>query len=115
MTLPVAGVAGLAEVVESLAPNAVVIAGSHLADDDVARWAYGVRAAAGALPVALFRRVPRDRQVHTMGARRLCDEPFAAHRQLLALVDEPAGSGYAEAAVRPMPGFEEIERREVGS
>jgi len=115
MTLPVAGVSGLAEVVESLAPNAVVIAGSHLADDDVARWAYGVRAAAGALPVALFRRVPRDRQVHTMGARRLCDEPFAAHRQLLALVDEPAGSGYAEAAVRPMPGFEEIERREVGS
>ena len=47
--------------------------------------------------------------------RMLCDEPFAAHRQLLALVDEPAGSGYAEADVLPMPGLEEIERREVGS
>lgn len=115
MTLPVAGVPGLAEVVESLAPDAIVIAGSHLADDDVARWAYGVRAAAGALPVTLFRRVEHDRRVHTMGARILCDEPFAAHRQLLALVDEPAGSGHGEADVVPMPGLEAIERREVGS
>jgi len=114
MTLPVAGVSGLGEVVESLSPDAVVIAGSHLADDDVARWAYSVRSASGALAVALFRRVQHDRQIRTTGARVLPDEPFAAHRQLLALVDERGGSEYEHATVLAMPALEEIERREVG-
>jgi len=114
MTLPVAGVSGLGELVESLSPDAVVIAGSHLADDDVARWAYSVRSAAGALAVALFRRVQHDRQIRTTGARVLPDEPFAAHRQLLALVDERGGSEYEHATVLAMPALEEIERREVG-
>lgn len=114
MTLPVAGVSGLGEVVESLSPDAVVIAGSHLADDDVARWAYSVRSAAGALAVALFRRVQHDRQIRTTGARVLPDEPFAAHRQLLALVGERGGSEYEHATVLAMPALEEIERREVG-
>jgi len=114
MTLPVAGVSGLGELVESLSPDAVVIAGSHLADDDVARWAYSVRSAAGALAVALFRRVQHDRQIRTTGARVLPDEPFAAHRQLLALVGERGGSEYEHATVLAMPALEEIERREVG-
>ena len=114
LTLPVAGVSGLGEVVESLSPDAVVIAGSQLSNDDVARWAYGVRSVAGALPVALFRRVQHDKQVRATGARMLPDEPFAAHRQLLALVDERAGSRYEAATVLPMPALDEIERREVG-
>ncbi len=44
VTLPVRGVCGLPDVVGSLALDAVVLAGSYVGDDDVARWAYRVRA-----------------------------------------------------------------------
>lgn len=115
LTLPVAGVAGLGEVVEALSPDAVVIAGSHLTNDDVARWAYRVRASAGALPLALFRRRQHDKQVRTTGARVLPDEPFAAHRQLLALVDDRGVGRYDDATVLSMPGLDELDRREVRS
>jgi DNA-binding transcriptional MerR regulator len=87
VALPVTGVSGLGEVVGSLRPDAVVIAGSHVADDEVAHWAYGVRASAGPLPVALFRRGHDAAGVRTTGARVLHDTPFGAHRQLLAIVD----------------------------
>ncbi len=88
LALPVGGVSGLSEVVESLAPNAVVIAGAHVPDDEVALWAYRVRAAAGPLPMALFRRSHHGAKVRTTGTGVLSDTPFAAHRQLLALVDD---------------------------
>lgn len=88
MALPVGGIAGLSDVVESLCPDAVVIAGGHVPDDDVALWAYRVRAAAGPLPMALFRRSHHGAKVRTTGTRVLEEAPFAAHRQLLALVDD---------------------------
>jgi len=88
VALPVANVSGLAEVVESLSPAAVVIAGGHRPDDDVALWAYRVRATAGPLPVALFRRPHRSAKVRTTATRILLDGPFAAHRQLLDLIDD---------------------------
>ena len=88
MALPVAGISGLSDVVESLSPDAVVIAGSHVSDDDVALWAYRVRATAGPLPMALFRRANNTAKVRTTGARVLPDPPFGAHRQLLAFVDD---------------------------
>jgi DNA-binding transcriptional MerR regulator len=88
MALPVGGISGLSDVVESLSPDAVVIAGSHVSDDDVALWAYRVRASAGPLPVALFRRASTTAKVRTTGARVLPDPPFGAHRQLLAFVDD---------------------------
>src|SRR4051794_174826 len=50
LTLPVTGVSGLGEVLSAFRPQAVVIAGEDLRDDDVARWAYRVRSTAGALP-----------------------------------------------------------------
>jgi MerR family transcriptional regulator, light-induced transcriptional regulator len=87
VALPIAGLSRISEVVASLSPVAVVIAGSHLPDDDVALWAYRVRAAAGPLPVALFRRAHHGAAVRTTGTRVLLDGPFLAHRQLLALVD----------------------------
>ncbi len=111
MALPVRGLAGLGEVVESLSPDGIVIAGSHLPDDDVARWAYRVRSSAGALPVALFRRGQNDGQVRTTGARVLPDAPFGAHRQLLALIDEHVGQ--RDAVVLPIRDADEDERREV--
>lgn len=86
MTLPVGAVSGLSNVIASLSPNAVVIAGRHRSDDDVALWAYRVRAAAGPLPTALFRRPAV--KVRTTGTRMLADAPFGAHRQLLAALTD---------------------------
>lgn len=101
MSLPVAGVCGLSDVVASFSPDAVVIAGSHFADDDVALWAYRVRASAGALPLALFRGSQRAIPMRTTGTRVLSDTPFAAHREVLALVDEHQASRRRELA--PLP------------
>jgi MerR family transcriptional regulator, light-induced transcriptional regulator len=110
--LPVAGVSGLSDVVDSLSPNAVVIAGGHQPDDDVALWAYRVRAAAGPLPVALFRRAHHSAKVRTTGTRVLPDGPFAAHRQLLALID--AGERLRLHDVAPLPAFgDKVDRHEA--
>ena len=94
LPLPVSGVSGLAEVITAFSPQAVVIAGASVADDDVARWAYGVRTVSGALPVALFRRVSRGR---TTGATLLDDGPLEAHRQVLGIVDSQYVSPFAPA------------------
>lgn len=88
LALPVGAVSGLSNMVASLTPNVVVIAGGHLHNDDVSRWAYRVRATVGRLPVALFRRSPHRAKVHTTAMRRLPDSPFDAHRELLALIDD---------------------------
>ncbi|MFP5361726.1 MAG: MerR family DNA-binding transcriptional regulator [Thermoleophilia bacterium] len=105
MALPVGGVSGLSDVVESLAPDAVVIAGGHLPDDDVALWAYRVRAAAGPLPMALFRRSQHGAKVRTTGTRILPDTPFAAQRALLALIDDrPAPHVHDVAALSVLDG-----------
>lgn len=102
MALPVGCVAGLGDVVGSLSPDAVVIAGSHVCDDDVARWAYRVRAASGELPTALFRRTHHAATVRgAAGARVLPDTPFGAQRQLLALVDDRREERVGDAA-RPL-------------
>ena len=67
----------------SSSPAAIV------SDDDVARWAYRVRAASGQLPTALFRRTHHGAKVRSAaGARVLPDTPFGAQRQLLALIDD---------------------------
>jgi MerR family transcriptional regulator, light-induced transcriptional regulator len=88
LTLPVGGISGLSDVVDALCPDTVVIAGSHVADDEVAQWAYRVRATAGPLPMALFRRGNQATRVRTTGARVLPDTPFGAHRHLLVFVDD---------------------------
>jgi len=103
LALPVGSVAGLGDVVASLSPDAVVIAGNHVSDDDVARWAYRVRAASGHLPIALFRRTHDDPKVRGgAGSRVLPGTPFGAQRQLLALVDDRRGEQIAEIAARPL-------------
>jgi hypothetical protein len=102
MALPVAGVSGLADVVTSLSPDAVVIAGSHRSDDAIALWAYRVRATAGPLPTALFRSSHRASPVATTGARMLPPAPFSAHRQVLALIDDSHGASVGEAAPLPV-------------
>jgi MerR family transcriptional regulator, light-induced transcriptional regulator len=102
VTLPVTGLAGLGDVLAAYAPRVVVIAGGEENDDDVARWAYRVRAAAGALPVLLFHRNGRgDRSTRTTGARHLAAAPTLAASQLLDFVEggsRDAGGAADEAA-----------------
>jgi MerR family transcriptional regulator, light-induced transcriptional regulator len=87
LTLPISGISGLGDLLTAFRPDAVVVAGSHDADDDVARWAYRVRAVAGALPITLFHRSTRSERVRTTGARLLADSPGEAHRELLAVIE----------------------------
>src|SRR6202042_291694 len=56
LTLSARGVAGIGDAVAVHRPDVVVIAGSFLSDDAIARWAYAIRLAAGAIPMAVFRR-----------------------------------------------------------
>jgi len=103
MALPVASVSGLGDVVAALSPDALVIAGSHASDDDVAQWAYRVRAASGQLPLALFRRSRQGAKIRSAaGARVLPDAPFGAQRQLLALLDDGSAGSFAAAGPRTL-------------
>ena len=86
VALPVRSVAGLSDIVESLSPAAMVIVGGHRLHDDIGLWAYHVRAAAGAVPSAWFRRADRGEPLRTTGTRILPEQPFLAHRQLLRLI-----------------------------
>ncbi len=56
LSLSARGVAGIGDAVAIHRPDLVVLAGCHLDDDTVARWAYAVRLAAGAMPMAVYRR-----------------------------------------------------------
>lgn len=88
MVLPVRNVEGLGPLAVKLSPDALVVAGSHSSDDDVARWAYRVRSSRGQLPTGLYRRALQSSVARSAtGARRLPDAPFAAQRQLMALID----------------------------
>jgi len=111
MALPIGGISGLSDVIESLSPDAVVIAGGHVPDDDVALWAYRVRATAGPLPMALFRRTHHGAKVRTTATRILPDQPFGAHRQLLAMIDRRVTHVDDVAALTVLDG--DIERREA--
>jgi DNA-binding transcriptional MerR regulator len=85
-SIPVANHAGVAELLTALRPGAVVIAGGHAGDEAIARFAYAVRSAGGALPLALFQRgdveVSRTSSVHVLPA-----SPSEATAQALALLD----------------------------
>lgn len=88
LCLSVRGVAGLNDALAIVEPNAVVLAGGHARDDEVARWAYAVRSASGALPVCLFRReVLRPLRSRTTGATHLSSSPSEAQSQILELVE----------------------------
>lgn len=88
LCLSVKGVAGIGGPLAVVEPDAIVLAGGHARDDEVARWAYAVRSAVGALPVTLFRReVLRPLRGRTTGARLLSPSPSAALRELMEIVE----------------------------
>ncbi|ADB54249.1 MerR family DNA-binding transcriptional regulator [Conexibacter woesei] len=83
--LSVRGVSNMSEALATHRPDAVVIAGGALADDAVARWAYAVRLATGALPVAVYRRGSQRQRVRTTGAAILPSTPGEAARHLMEM------------------------------
>ena len=113
LVLPVSGVSGLGDVLAAFAPQVVVIAGNSANDEDVARWAYRVRAASGALPMALFRRGQRP-ETSRAAARQLPDGPGEAHRQVLELLDQRP-LNIVEPTEAPMPLAQEDRRRRMGA
>ncbi|HEX4344508.1 MAG TPA: MerR family DNA-binding transcriptional regulator [Solirubrobacteraceae bacterium] len=112
LALPVASVSGLGDVVGSLSPDALVIAGAHASDDEVAHWAYRVRAASGQLPMGLFRRTRHGAKIRSAaGARTLPDTPFGAQRQLLAVLDDRRDERFADTVgARPLHAASQIAR-----
>jgi MerR family transcriptional regulator, light-induced transcriptional regulator len=105
LVLPISGVAGLSDVLGAFAPQAVVIAGATASDDDVARWAYRVRSASGALPMALYRRGGRTDAARTT-ARMLPETPGEAHRLVIDILDgRPRGIA--------APADEQLDRSDI--
>jgi DNA-binding transcriptional MerR regulator len=86
LTLSVRGIAGIGQLAAARRPDAVVVAGGHLADDDVARWAYAVKLAAGTSQVFVYRRGHRQAR-GPVGANALPMDPIAAQRRLLELIE----------------------------
>jgi MerR family transcriptional regulator, light-induced transcriptional regulator len=109
LPLPVLGVAGLTDVVSAFGPNAVVIAGRHAADDEVARWAYTVRSSAGPLPTALFLRGREARRAVASGTRSLSESPGDAQRQILAIAETHHATATADR-VTAFPARDGIRR-----
>jgi MerR family transcriptional regulator, light-induced transcriptional regulator len=94
LTLSARGVAGIGDAVAVHRPDVVVIAGSFLSDDAIARWAYAIRLAAGAIPMAVFRRGDLRRPSSTTGARTLPSGPHAAQQQIIDVIEgAPAATG----------------------
>jgi DNA-binding transcriptional MerR regulator len=98
LTLSARGVAGVGDAVAVHRPNVIVLAGSYLDDDAVARWAYGVRLAAGPMPVAVYRRGDPRVRVRSTGTSMLPAGASEAQRRVLELIHaEPAAQAAAAA------------------
>ena len=105
LSLSARGVAGIGDAVAVHRPNVVVLAGGYLDDDTVARWAYAIRLAAGALPVAVYRRVGQRVRMRTTGTSVLPTGASDAQRQLLELIEADQLEGAAAAV--PSAGADE--------
>jgi hypothetical protein len=92
LSLSARGVAGIGDAVAVHRPNLVVLAGGYLADDTVARWAYAVRLAAGAMPVAVYRRGDQRVRMRTTGTSVLPSGAGEAQRRLLELIEAEQGN-----------------------
>ena len=87
LSLSARGAAGIGDAVAIHRPNLVIVAGGYLSDDAVARWAYAIRLAAGALPVAVYRRGGQRVRIRTTGTSVLPAGPIDAQLRVLELVE----------------------------
>jgi len=88
-SVPVGNHAGVADLLKVLSPGVVVIAGRHASDEEVARFAYTVRAAAGSLPLALYGRGGEEVS-RTSAVAQLPASPAEATARVLGLLDGAA-------------------------
>ncbi len=86
LSLSARGITGIGDAIAVHRPNLVVVAGGHLDDDMVARWAYAIRLAAGSLPVALYRRGTQRTRMRSTGNMALPNGAADAHRELVAML-----------------------------
>jgi DNA-binding transcriptional MerR regulator len=104
LSLSARGVSGIGDAIAVHQPNLVVLAGGYLSDDTVARWAYAVRLAAGAMPVAVYRRGDQRVRMRTTGTSVLPAGASEAQRRLLELVESDQGLATAsESSTRVQP------------
>ena len=114
LSLPVTGVAGLGDVARGAPADVVIIAGAHVPDDDVARWAYQARSAAGPLPVMLFRRPAPSGSVRADGTRPARRRRSRRTASRSASLDEtPARDGRRGSARRAQGDRRTAEGRRV--
>jgi len=87
MNLSARGITGVGDAVAVQRPNLLVLAGAHLDDGAVARWAYAIRSSAGSLPIALYRRgAGSGSRVRATGASALPAGALQAQRELLLML-----------------------------
>jgi DNA-binding transcriptional MerR regulator len=98
LSLSARGIAGIGDALAVAQPDLVLLAGSYLNDDAVARWAYAVRLAAGAMPMAVYRRGAERVRVRTTGARNLPPGPRAAQHRILELIDNNQRAAFSAPA-----------------
>jgi MerR family transcriptional regulator, light-induced transcriptional regulator len=103
LSLSARGVAGIGDAIAVHQPNLIVLAGGYLEDDMVARWAYAVRLAAGAMPVAVYRRGAQRVRMRTTGTSVLPSGASEAQRQLLELMDVEQSERRANASEGAQP------------
>lgn len=86
LSLSARGISGIGDAITAHRPNAVVLAGAHLDDDIVARWAYAIRLSAGPLPVAVYRRGTHRAGIRATGNVVLPPDAREAQAELLGLL-----------------------------
>jgi len=101
LSLSARGVSGIGDAISVHQPNLVVLAGGYLSDDTVARWAYAVRLAAGAMPVAVYRRGDQRVRMRTTGTSVLPGGAGEAQRRLLELVETDQAATPAREPASP--------------
>jgi hypothetical protein len=100
LSLSARGVAGIGDAVAVYRPNLVVVAGAHLSDDAVARWAYAIRLAGGAMPVAIYRRASQRVRMRTTSTSILPSGAGEAQQRLVELLEAEQGSRAVQAPAR---------------
>jgi hypothetical protein len=89
LILPVGAVQCLSDATAAITPDAVVIAGAHAGDRQVAQWAYAVHSRVAGVPFALYQRGLDPRLA---GSRRVLmpSPPTEACRAVFELVTRTA-------------------------
>jgi len=116
LRLSARGVAGIGDAVAIHRPTLVIVAGSHLDDEAIARWAYAIRLSAGAVPIAVYRRGATRAGGTT---RQLPDDPRAAQDRILEVMGaqpvEPPSTSVASRIGRDLDiEVEDMRRRHAG-